>query len=329
MQSKNCEIDIFLCDDEPELVEDIAEFLRMEGYSCRSTSSPHEARNFIRSAQRPFVLLSDMRMPGITGLDLARTAAEGQGPARNFEVILFSAFSDMERAIEALKIGVLDFLMKPFDLDQLRLALQRALEQIEDRRRQSELGNGFSHQLSNALSKIREVASALEAAQVNTQAPLLQTQAYRSPVALARERDDWIIRGIKLHQSTRRLRDKTFPMCAYDDGAWEILLYVVEQSLLGRMAPVTSACHACAVPQTTAMRRIDELVGLGLFLKIPDSTDRRRVLLEASPECIERTKRFFDEMYRQLDSILLANRPAQIGTRGVQNSAVRVHSTAT
>src|SRR5690606_28034619 len=212
MQSKNREIDIFLCDDEPELVEDIAEFLRMEGYSCRSTSSPHEARNFIRSAQRPFVLLSDMRMPGITGLDLARTAAEGQGPARNFEVILFSAFSDMERAIEALKIGVLDFLMKPFDLDQLRLALQRALEQIEDRRRQSELGNGFSHQLSNALSKIREVASALEAAQVNTQAPLLQTQAYRSPVALARERDDWIIRGIKLHQSTRRLRDKTFPM---------------------------------------------------------------------------------------------------------------------
>jgi hypothetical protein len=105
---------------------------------------------------------------------------------------------------------------------------------------------------------------------------------------------------IKLFQTNRRSRDRLFPICGGEDPSWDIVLYILEQDLLRQKVSVTSACHATSVPQTTAMRKIDELVAAGLLVRTPDVADRRRVLVKTTTACRDAAHRYFETTLGQL-----------------------------
>src|SRR5690606_4752954 len=119
---------------------------------------------------RPDVLLTDVRMPGLSGLDLLRTVRER---ALATEVILITGHGDVPMAVEAMRSGAFDFLQKPYVPDQLVNTLRRAAEQaglkreVADLRRQLDGGEtelaarlvGSSQVMENLRHAVRELAA--------------------------------------------------------------------------------------------------------------------------------------------------------------------------
>lgn len=85
----------------------------------------------------------------------------------------------------------------------------------------------------------------------------------------------------------RRWRDSLFPESLFADPAWDLLLDLYAAHLEGALIPVTSACIAAAVPQTTALRWIIKLEQLGLIMRSEDDRDHRRRDLRLSNRAVE------------------------------------------
>jgi DNA-binding NtrC family response regulator len=118
---------ILIVDDEPEMVESTARLLTLAGHRCTTTTVAQEALALLDS-QRPDVLLTDLKMPGIEGLELLRRAHRVDP---DLPVIVITAFASIESAVGAVKQGAFDYLPKPFSAEQLGVAVDRALRQRE------------------------------------------------------------------------------------------------------------------------------------------------------------------------------------------------------
>ena len=118
---------VLVVDDEPDMVENCARILKRAGYECLTTSDPRAALALIES-ERPDLLLTDLKMPGMDGMELLRRAREAD-PA--LPVILITAFATIESAVAAIKDGAFDYLPKNFGVDQLRVAVERGLRARE------------------------------------------------------------------------------------------------------------------------------------------------------------------------------------------------------
>ena len=116
---------ILIVDDEPDMVDNCARILRRAGYRCLTAVDPQRAATLLES-ERPDLLLTDLKMPGLDGLALLRRAKE-LDPA--LPVVVVTAFATIESAVAAIKDGAFDYLPKNFSVDQLTLVVERALRQ--------------------------------------------------------------------------------------------------------------------------------------------------------------------------------------------------------
>jgi two-component system response regulator HydG len=116
---------VLILDDEPEMLENCQRILTAAGYSCLLTGDPLEAVLLLGS-DRPDVVITDLRMPVMDGMDVLKQAREIDHLC---PVIVLTAFASIESAIEAVKQGAFDYLSKPFSNEQIRIAVGRAMEQ--------------------------------------------------------------------------------------------------------------------------------------------------------------------------------------------------------
>jgi two-component system, NtrC family, response regulator AtoC len=139
---------VLLVDDEEKLVRNLGRALRDAGHQVATATSASEAQRLLSS--RPFdVLVVDNRMPERTGLELIRdlggSVPEGDRP----QILLMTAHATIESAIEAMRLGAFDYLQKPFEVEELIVAVTRALEhqrlRTEHRYLLSEREEEFNH----------------------------------------------------------------------------------------------------------------------------------------------------------------------------------------
>src|SRR5258706_345668 len=115
---------ILVVDDERTIQDSIAWCLRADGHDVQIARDGEEAMAII--ANREFdVLITDIIMPGLSGLDLLRKV---RALRPRTLVVLITAYATVETAVEALREGASDYLLKPFKFDDLRLRVQRLLE---------------------------------------------------------------------------------------------------------------------------------------------------------------------------------------------------------
>jgi DNA-binding NtrC family response regulator len=134
---------VLVVDDEPDMVENLVRILRREGYRCLHTTESVKALELLE-AHRPDVLLTDLKMPEMDGMELLKRA-HAVDPA--LPVIMITAFSTIESAVAAIKEGAFDYLPKNFTADHLRVAVERALRQrrlqVENRNLREQLQTTF------------------------------------------------------------------------------------------------------------------------------------------------------------------------------------------
>jgi two-component system nitrogen regulation response regulator GlnG len=125
---------VWIVDDDRSIRWVFEKALGREGIAYNSFASAQEALDALRGGP-PQVLVSDIRMPGPSGLELLHTVKQ-QHPA--VPVIVMTAYSDLESAVAAFQGGAFEYLPKPFDVDQAVDLIRRALD--ESRRDGSEAG---------------------------------------------------------------------------------------------------------------------------------------------------------------------------------------------
>ncbi|NOU30382.1 MAG: sigma-54-dependent Fis family transcriptional regulator [Polyangiaceae bacterium] len=120
---------ILVVDDEPGLRDMLSILFRREGYDVTVAPGFNTARDALANAPTPYsILLTDLMMPDGSGLDLLSTArARNEGT----EVVVMTAHSTVETALEAMRRGAYDFITKPFATAELRVLVQKALEKRE------------------------------------------------------------------------------------------------------------------------------------------------------------------------------------------------------
>jgi response regulator RpfG family c-di-GMP phosphodiesterase len=127
-----CPARLLVADDDAAVRSVLSEFLSAE-YECEAVGSAEEALGLLGSGEFRLVV-SDIAMPGVSGLELIPRVRE---LSPDTLVIVVSGSQEIESAVEALRAGAFDYIVKPFDLEHLQFAVRRALEHqrlLADRR---------------------------------------------------------------------------------------------------------------------------------------------------------------------------------------------------
>ncbi len=118
---------VWIIDDDRSIRWVLEKALTRENIDCISFGSADEALAALGKGERPRVLVSDIRMPGASGLDLLRQVKQAHP---DLPVIIMTAYSDLDSAVAAFQGGAFEYLPKPFDVDQAVALVRRALEQV-------------------------------------------------------------------------------------------------------------------------------------------------------------------------------------------------------
>lgn len=125
------EIKVLVVEDDAVACKQLARTVTKAGFSVQTAEDGATGLALFREAPQD-VVITDLRMPGVDGMELVHTVKR---LSADTEVIVTTAYGEVETAVSLLREGVLDYLKKPIDLDQLILALGRARERVERRRK--------------------------------------------------------------------------------------------------------------------------------------------------------------------------------------------------
>jgi putative nucleotidyltransferase with HDIG domain len=158
---------LLIVDDEPGIRRLVRQKLSGEGYQCKEADSAERALNVLETDSIALVVL-DIRMPGRSGIEFLPQIKLGYPDT---SVIMATALNEMGIAVQCLKLGADDYICKPFDLEEISLAVQKALEkrhlQLEIREYQLYLEERIEEQTGQLrklfLNAIEALVSALEA----------------------------------------------------------------------------------------------------------------------------------------------------------------------
>jgi DNA-binding NtrC family response regulator len=169
---------ILLVDDEEKILRALARALRGVGHQVLETTNPLEAKRLL--AERPVdVLIVDNVMPPLSGLDLIREYVASAPEGDRAQILMMTAHATVESAIEAMKLGALDYLQKPFEIDELLVVVERALDHQRLRRGyrylRSERDEQFDHY--GIIGRSRAIQEAIDRAErvANTKSTVLIT----------------------------------------------------------------------------------------------------------------------------------------------------------
>jgi len=118
---------ILIVDDEQSYRQLLTHIFELDGHSVRTARNGREGLEAL-DAEAADVVISDVRMPDMTGIEMLRAIRETQS---DLGLILMTAFSSVEDAREAFKLGAEDFIQKPFDVEELKLIVRKVLEKQE------------------------------------------------------------------------------------------------------------------------------------------------------------------------------------------------------
>lgn len=154
-------MNILLVDDEPDVRKSLSKFLGKLGYTVLCATDGMEGLKVFHE-KNINLLITDIRMPGMSGLELLRRIKVVEGSP--VDVIVITGHGDMDNAITALKYGAFDYLQKPINVRELAITIDRSKEYAALRTKYIRLKNEFDERLESETSAIKGEAQQLRKA---------------------------------------------------------------------------------------------------------------------------------------------------------------------
>ncbi|KQB52607.1 LuxR family transcriptional regulator [Pseudomonas endophytica] len=167
-------VKVLVVDDQPLIVEELSEFLESSGYRCVPCVSSHEAIDAFVADPEISLVLCDLHMPDMNGIELTQYLQKIAGKYRLFETILLTGQADKQDVIKALRIGIADYYQKPVDLNELLEGIQRQDALLQERKKTEHLGhlNQKMQFLAASIDGLyHDMASVLHAESIEPPAP--------------------------------------------------------------------------------------------------------------------------------------------------------------
>ena len=154
---------VYVIDDDPAMRDSLDFLLGAAGFSVRLFDSAQRFLDELATLEAGCVL-TDVRMPGIDGMELLRQL---NASARKLPVIVMTGHGDVPLAVEAMKLGALDFLEKPFEDDRLIGMIETALAQNETGSKSGALTAEMAARVTSLTQRERQVMQGLITGQSN------------------------------------------------------------------------------------------------------------------------------------------------------------------
>ncbi|HUH87212.1 MAG TPA: response regulator transcription factor [Pusillimonas sp.] len=156
---------VFIVDDDEAVRDSLRWLLEANGYRVRSFSG---AENFLEAydPDEIGVLIVDVRMPGMSGLELQEELIAREAP---LPIVFITGHGDVPMAVSTIKKGAIDFLEKPFNETDLRTIVARMLEQANERASQAQAKKNQQAVLSRLTSREQQVLERIVAGRLNKQ----------------------------------------------------------------------------------------------------------------------------------------------------------------
>ena len=182
-------LDILIVDDEQEIVKALKSILDKKGYNVRFAHNGKDALEIVKE-HRPHLVFLDIRMPLMSGLTVLRNIRDYD---RSIKVIMVTAFGTKEIVGEALRLGAVDFIKKPFTKEYLNheVMAKVSAQLFEDLRKEVDEKNGLINQLEhltervsrNFYQTVMSLATALEARDTYTHGHSERVETYSKLIA--------------------------------------------------------------------------------------------------------------------------------------------------
>ena len=250
-------VKVLVVDDQPLIVEELCEFLEDSGYRCVPCESSHHAlQRFAEDAEIGLVLC-DLHMPDMDGIQLVQAMQTLAGKQRAFEAIMLTGRADKQDVIKALRAGISDYYQKPVDLHELLEGIQRQEAALDERQKKLQLGH-LNQKLQDLSDSINDLYQDLDKVR---RAPVSSGDAAPSDAALPAD-----VAPIFMQLSPRQLdvarlvgKGQTNYQIACELGITEntVKLYVSQVLRLTQMHNRTQLALALS-PSAMARQRIPE-----------------------------------------------------------------------
>ncbi|MCC7273367.1 MAG: response regulator [Alphaproteobacteria bacterium] len=285
-------VQVLLLDDDPQILREYVDMLDSIGIQSHTATSA--ARGLAVLEDRPDIglVVADIRMPEMDGLRFASIVRQmnRNGPSPQF--IFVTGYGEISAALAALRLEASDFLLKPVRRSDFIAAVRRAAQRVE------------ADRAINAIQALLPIVARWQATAASTQrtalagVPALEepppaaSPSSQPPAEQTADRTaDLKARVVQIIQS-RQARDRHFPQHLFADPAWDMLLDLTLAKLSSKEISVSSVCLAAGVPQSTALRRLQDLERSGLVRRRRDRDDRRRIFVELTEDAMQRIFRF-------------------------------------
>lgn len=277
---------VLVIDNDSSMVLWVRSVLQSGGYECFPAHSGEEALAVLRTTPGIVVAISDIHMPGMDGITLLRSIGSLQRASSVPRFIFLTAYPEVEFAVAALRLGALDFLVKPVRPQDLLSAVQTAVERVDR--------NQIAMQLTDQAAMLAQQAEALAAA--------LNAWKHTPPEQIARKneapRSDLAMLGL---DHLRRPRQAVEPLGELDDVAWDLLRELLRAEKAGQRISVSALSISVQhISPTTALRRIRELVKAGHIVRNPDPMDARRDFVTLEPESRAALEQYLEQIAKEL-----------------------------
>ncbi len=227
---------VLLVEDEVDMLLELHDGLNRLGIQSVMTHNAVEALGILESQPDIQVIVTDLMMPRMDGIELLKRITD-QRSGQPVAAIVLTGYATLDRALDALRVGAVDFLQKPLNIDDIARAILRAFALVKD---------GRTSKFSDKLEQSSELD------RLNYLKGLIAVRADRETI---------------------------FQSDLFHDAAWNMLLDLAVAEESGYEISVKSLCIASGVPNTTALRRIDDLEGEDLIFRVPDLKDKRRIIV--------------------------------------------------
>jgi response regulator RpfG family c-di-GMP phosphodiesterase len=192
-----------IVDDEPRLRQALVRLMNADGFVCLEAGSGVEALDVLGREPGIALVLSDMRMPFMDGAELLRNVRHRYP---DIAVVMITAVADVQVAVDCIGLGAMDYLTKPFVLEEVRVRVAQVLEKqrliVENRDYQHQLEQKVSVQAARLeelfLASVQSLAEALELKDPYTRGHSERVSRYMGVIGRAMGMDEETLRQLEL-----------------------------------------------------------------------------------------------------------------------------------